>query len=69
MDSSEYRDYDYCDFLLELNNEAYIVYLSLNQSFQFVDLVHIVHNEVFSDCLIGDLGHHPIDSLASEVIQ
>ena len=28
-----------------------------------------MHNEVFSDGLIGDLGHHAVDSLASEVVQ
>lgn len=44
------------------------VYLSIDQSFQFVDLVHIVHDEVFGDCLIRDLGHHSINSLASKVI-
>ena len=37
-------------------------------SFYFVDFVHVVHNEIFNNSLVGDLGHHAIDSLTAQIV-
>jgi hypothetical protein len=42
---------------------------SMVLSFYLVHFVHVMHNEVFNDCLVGNTGNHAIHSLTSQIVE